>query len=134
MKREILINSNPRETRVAIIEDDQLVELLVDRPDARRMVGDIYLGRIEAVLPGIQAAFVDIGTEKSAFLHASDVIYPEEKNGDDDGDDDEAGDADEAEDRPRRRRGKDIPIQDVVKRGEDIVVQVSKEPISTKGP
>ena len=67
MKREILINANPRETRVAIIEDDQLVELLVDRPDARRMVGDIYLGRVEAVLPGIQAAFVDIGTEKSAF-------------------------------------------------------------------
>src|SRR5688500_19454552 len=87
MKREILINANPRETRVAIIEDDQLVELLVDRPDARRMVGDIYLGRIEAVLPGIQAAFVEIGTEKSAFLHASDVLYPEEKkdgNGDDD--------------------------------------------------
>ena len=56
---------------VAILEDDQLVELLVDRPDARRMVGDIYVGRVEAVLPGIQAAFVDIGTEKSAFLHAS---------------------------------------------------------------
>src|SRR4030088_2878021 len=76
MKREILINANPRETRVAIIEDDQLVELLVDRPEARRMVGDIYLGRVEAVLPGIQAAFVDIGTEKSAFLHASDLVFP----------------------------------------------------------
>src|SRR4051795_6529346 len=77
MKREILINATPRETRVAIIEDDQLVELLVDRPDARRMVGDIYFGRVDAVLPGIQAAFVDIGTEKSAFLHASDVVYDE---------------------------------------------------------
>src|SRR5918992_4503617 len=74
MKREILINATPKETRVAILEDDQLVEVLVDRPDARRMVGDIYLGRIEAVLPGIQAAFVNIGTEKSAFLHASDLI------------------------------------------------------------
>ena len=72
-------NANPRETRVAIIEDDQLVELLVDRPDARRMVGDIYLGRVEAVLPGIQAAFVDIGTEKCAFLHASDLVYPEDE-------------------------------------------------------
>ena len=60
MKREILINANPRETRVAILEDDQLVELLVDRPEARRMVGDIYLGRVEAVLPGIQAA-VSVG-------------------------------------------------------------------------
>ena len=64
MKREILINANPRETRVAIIEDDQLSELLVDRPEARRMVGDIYFGRVDAVLPGIQAAFVDIGTER----------------------------------------------------------------------
>ena len=78
MKREILINATQRETRVAIMEDDELVELLVDRPDARRMVGDIYLGKVEAVLPGIQAAFVDIGTEKSAFLHASDLVVPDE--------------------------------------------------------
>ena len=77
MKREILINSAPRETRVAILEDDQLVELLVERPDARRMLGDVYLGKVEAVLPGIQAAFVNIGTEKSAFLHASDVVEAE---------------------------------------------------------
>jgi len=74
LKREILISGNLRETRVAILEDDRLVELLVDRPDARRSVGDIYLGKVDAVLPGIQAAFVDIGAEKSAFLHASDLI------------------------------------------------------------
>jgi ribonuclease G len=136
MKREILINATPRETRVAILEDDQLVELLVDRPDARRMVGDIYLGRIEAVLPGIQAAFVDIGTEKSAFLHASDVLYPDEKkNGDGDEDADDAADDAESDDRPPRRRRKEtLPIQDIVKRGQDVIVQVSKEPISTKGP
>src|SRR4051812_19829445 len=103
MKREILINANPREMRVAILEDDQLVELLVDRPDARRMVGDIYLGRVEAVLPGIQAAFVDIGTEKSAFLHASDVVYPDEPEEAGDGDGDEESEADEPQ---RRRRGK----------------------------
>ena len=78
MKREILISGSPRETRVAILEDDRLVELLVDRPDTRRSVGDIYLGKVEAVLPGIQAAFVDIGAEKSAFLHASDLIESEE--------------------------------------------------------
>src|SRR5471030_3207416 len=131
MKREILINANPRETRVAIIEDDQLVELLVDRPEARRMVGDIYLGRVEAVLPGIQAAFVDIGTEKSAFLHASDLVYPEDEadgEHDDDDDDDDHGSA------GRQRRAKAPPIQDVLKRGQDLIVQVSKEPISTKGP
>ena len=74
MKREILVNAGPRETRVAIIEDDLLVELLVDRPDSRRMVGDVYLGKVEAVLPGLQAAFVNIGTEKAAFLHAADVV------------------------------------------------------------
>src|SRR4051812_6912036 len=131
MKREILINANPRETRVAILEDDQLAELLVDRPEARRMVGDIYLGRVEAVLPGIQAAFVDIGTEKSAFLHASDLVYPDdEAEGDDDEDDDDESEGGGG----RQRRGKAPAIQDVLKRGQDLIVQVSKEPISTKGP
>src|SRR5207237_914057 len=84
MKREVLINASPRETRVAILEDEQLVELMMDRPDNRRMVGDIYLGRVEAVLPGIQAAFVDIGTEKSAFLHSSDLVYAEADDREDD--------------------------------------------------
>jgi ribonuclease G len=133
MKREILINANPRETRVAILEDDQLVELLVDRPEARRMVGDIYLGRVEAVLPGIQAAFVDIGTEKSAFLHASDLVYPDDE-GDDDSDDDNDDDDESGGGRAGRRAAKAPAIQDVLKRGQDLIVQVSKEPISTKGP
>jgi ribonuclease G len=133
MKREILINANPRETRVAILEDDEFVELLVDRPEARRMVGDIYLGRVDAVLPGIQAAFVDIGTEKSAFLHASDLVYPEDEAADED---DVVDDEDDAKDEPGNdgRRDKAPPIQDVLKRGQDMLVQVSKEPISTKGP
>jgi ribonuclease G len=136
MKREILINANPRETRVAILEDDQLVELLVDRPEARRMVGDIYLGKIEAVLPGIQAAFVDIGTEKSAFLHSSDLVYPEDEAPDEPPEEDEESNgADDADERPgRRARAKAPPIQDLLKRGETVLVQVSKEPISTKGP
>src|SRR5689334_20258908 len=133
MKREILINANPRETRVAIIEDDQLVELLVDRPEARRMVGDIYLGKVEAVLPGIQAAFVDIGTEKSAFLHASDLVFDEDGDDDDD-EEEEDGEAEEASTPARGRRAKAPPIQDLLKRGQEILVQISKEPISTKGP
>src|SRR5689334_23558949 len=132
MKRELLINATPKETRVAILEDDELVELLVDRPEARRMVGDIYLGRVEAVLPGIQAAFVDIGTEKSAFLHASDLVFPEDEP---DGESDDDDEDDEGEtNTSRRRRAKAPPIQDVLKRGQDLIVQVSKEPISTKGP
>ncbi|HVT39943.1 MAG TPA: Rne/Rng family ribonuclease [Gemmatimonadaceae bacterium] len=173
MKREILISATQREVRVAILEDDQLVEMQVDRPEARRMVGDIYWGRVDAVLPGIQAAFVDIGTEKSAFLHSSDLVYDE---GDEDPDeDDDAEEADEPErddatpDSPyapepeaelrggdaapsrgrrgggggngggrrsggRRPRPEPPQIQDVLKRGQSIIVQVSKEPISTKGP
>ena len=133
MKREILINATQRETRVAILEDDELVELLVDRPDARRMVGDIYLGKVEAVLPGIQAAFVDIGTDKSAFLHASDLVLPDDEADDDDADDDDGDDGAEAP-RPRGRGGKGPPIQELLKRGQELLVQVSKEPISTKGP
>jgi ribonuclease G len=132
MKREILINATSRETRVAIMEDDELVELLVDRPDARRMVGDIYLGKVEAVLPGIQAAFVDIGTEKSAFLHASDLVYGD---GQDEDDDDTAGNGDDAaDDEASDESRKAPPIQDLLKRGQEILVQISKEPISTKGP
>jgi ribonuclease G len=134
MKRELLINAAPRETRVAILEDDEFVELLVDRPDARRMVGDIYLGKVEAVLPGIQAAFVDIGTEKSAFLHSSDLVYPEDDEVEDDDDEESDDDAKEEKESSRNRRAKAPPIQDLLKRGQDIVVQVSKEPISTKGP
>ena len=142
MKREILISAANRETRVAILEDDQLVELLVDRPDVKRLVGDIFIGRVDAVLPGIQAAFVDIGTEKSAFLHASDLVYDEEVPDDDDEDDDEAPDEDEKNgaerarsDKRRSNRRADAPaIQDVLKKGQDIIVQVTKEAISTKGP
>jgi len=145
MKREILINAGARETRVAILEDEKLVELLVDRPDNRRMVGDVYLGKVEAVLPGIQAAFVDIGTEKSAFLHASDLVRENADEAEDEDDDDESpengngssgrnGAEPATSGRQSRRSRKAPPIQDALKRGQEIMVQISKEPISTKGP
>lgn len=156
MKREILINGSQRETRVAILEDDRLVELLVDRPDHRRIVGDIYLGRVEAVLPGIQAAFVDIGLEKSAFLHASDLLEPEEDEEPTGEEGDEAFEEAEAESaeaekgngrgRGRGREGNGEPrqrevrsrrqlpdVSDLLKKGQTLLVQVTKEPISTKG-
>ncbi|TFG51399.1 MAG: Rne/Rng family ribonuclease [Gemmatimonadales bacterium] len=162
MKREILITGSQRETRVAILEDDRLVELLIDRPDHRRMVGDIYLGRVEAVLPGIQAAFVDIGLEKSAFLHASDLLEPEEDEepSGDEGDEvfEEAAEAElpagesgngeggkgrsgrqpkanggEPRQREVRSRRQLPDISDIVKKGQTLLVQVTKEPISTKG-
>ena len=135
LKREIVINGAPRETRVAILEDDRLVELLVDRPDARRSVGDIYLGRVEAVLPGIQAAFVDIGAEKSAFLHASDLIESDDEDEEpEDEEDEDEEDAGSANGRGGRGRRKVPNVADELKRGQTKLVQVTKEPISTKGP
>src|SRR5512134_2339416 len=104
MKREILISATPHETRVAILEDDILVELMVDRPDNERIVGDIYLGQVQAVLPGIQAAFVDIGTDKAAFLHVSDVAKESLDEDDDDVDEEEDG---------RQRDRRYAPIQDL---------------------
>ena len=138
MKREILISGSARETRVAILEDDRLVELLVDRPDTRRSVGDIYLGKVEAVLPGIQAAFVDIGAEKSAFLHASDLIESEEDEEPEDkanrADDDDNGNGSGNGGGGRASRRKDPNIGDELKRGQTKLVQVIKESIGTKGP
>ena len=138
MKREILMNTTARETRVAILEDDVLVELMVDRPDAARMVGDIYKGRVEAVLPGIQAAFVDIGTEKAAFLHVSDVAVDDDDEDEEPGaapaDDDDAPNGNGGGGGGGRGRRPLPPIQDIVKKGQELLVQVSKEPISTKGP
>jgi ribonuclease G len=176
LKREILINGSQRETRVAILEDDRLVELLVDRPDHRRTVGDIYLGRVEAVLPGIQAAFVDIGQEKSAFLHASDLLEPDEDEEPEEEPAEEPASVSDpsvaeavvegaveedppaeqkgpwrSRDRRRRRnngaqaesgerRQREISprralpnIQDILKKGQSLPVQVTKEPIGTKG-
>lgn len=160
MKREILITSGPRETRVAILEDDRLAELMVDRPDHRRIVGDIYLGRVDAVLPGLQAAFVDIGLEKSAFLHVSDLLEPDEDDEPNDKDEDEVPDPDEAESAAEeeeeaasngtsRRGGRQAVVEprqrevsgrralpdigEILKKGQTLPVQVTKEPISTKG-
>jgi ribonuclease G len=136
VKREILMSTTAKETRVAILEDGVLVELMLDRPDATRMVGDIYLGKVEAVLPGIQAAFVDIGTEKAAFLHVSDVALEEEEDGAEAaGEEDDAPEPEAEEEGGKGRRARRYPpIQDVVKKGQEILVQVSKEPINTKGP
>jgi ribonuclease G len=130
MKREILISATAKETRVAILEDDILVELMLDHPDNQRIVGDIYVGQVEAVLPGIQAAFVDIGTEKAAFLHVSDVAKDPE---DEEDEEDEDKDKDKDRDDPHAGR-RYPPIQELVQKGQKIVVQVTKEPISTKGP
>ena len=121
MKTEIFINQGIHESRIAIVEDDRLAEIWVERPENERLVGDIYKGTVTAVLPSLQAAFVDIGLERTAFLQVRDMI--------------EAENAESSERSSRNgRRPRSLPvIQDLIKKGEEVLVQIAKEPISTKG-
>ena len=135
MRREIIINASPRETRIALLEDKHLVEVMVERPEAVRRVGDIYKGRVNAVLPGMQAAFVDLGLEKSAFLHASDLAPDEESDLDDLFEEEENGDERKGGGGRGGRREEPAPrIEEALKKGQEILVQITKEPIGTKGP
>jgi ribonuclease G len=139
MRREIIINASPSETRIALLEDKQLVEVMVERPESVRRVGDIYKGRVNAVLPGMQAAFVDLGLEKSAFLHASDLTPDSDLEDlfdeDEDGDENHGGHGGRGGRGGRGRREEPVPrIEDALKKGQEVLVQVTKEPIGTKGP
>jgi ribonuclease G len=126
--REILINSDPHETRIAIVEDKALAELMVERADRRRRVGDIYKGRVSAVLPGMQAAFIDVGLRKTAFLHVSDLVAPPETY-------EEIGeDAFDEEEKRERESKVHLKIEEYLEKGQEILVQITKEPIGTKGP
>ena len=124
MRNEIFVNVGPRETRVAVRESDKIVELHIERATERDVVGGIYKGRVTRVLPGMQAAFVDIGLERAGFLYVGD--YRSEL--------DEA-ELDEDGNGRGGRRGKGAPpqIEDVLQEGHEVVVQVSKEPLGTKG-
>ncbi len=126
MQNEILINASAGETRVAILERNQFVEFHLERAKNRNVVGDVVLGRVSRVLPGMQAAFVDIGLEKAAFLYAGDYVEDIEHLGSGGGGSRRRG----------RRNGarKPVPnIEDMVREGQEILVQVAKEPIGTKG-
>jgi ribonuclease G len=129
---EIIVNRTGRETRIALMENAQLAELHVDRGDNRSYVGNVYFGKVVRVLPGMQAAFVDIGLERAAFLYAGD-IYPEflDKNIGKEIDDPDMTVA-EAAPRAVPRTGQP-PIQDLIEEGQELLVQVAKDPISTKG-
>ena len=137
MRREIVINAGRHETRIAILEEKELVEVMVERPEARRRVGDIYKGRVNAVLPGMQAAFVDLGLEKTAFLHASD-LHPSDTDLDDMFDEEEEPEEPKQDGGGRGgrwRRDEPTPrIEDALHKGQEILVQITKEPIGTKGP
>jgi len=156
MRKEIIINVEEDESRIAVLEDKQLVQLFTERKTEQSIVGNVYKGTVNSILPGMQAAFVDIGIDKAGFLHVDDVLYdmlsakpgaaaPEHEDEDEDMDDDE----DHGHGRPtahakaekKRRqvardkfRGKRPGIQDLLKKGQQILVQVAKDPISTKGP
>jgi ribonuclease G len=112
MAESILINFTPQETRVAILEQGIVQELHVERHSTRGLVGNIYLGRIVRILPGMQSAFVDIGLERTAFLHVADILQAR------------IGDVANRESRP---------IEEVISEGQTLLVQVIKDPIGTKG-
>lgn len=111
---KIVIDSGFSQSRVAIQENGELVEYHIESKNLKRLVGNIYKGRVKNVLPGMQAAFVDIGLEKNAFLYVKDAIPQEILNN-------------------KKKSFKDIQIRDVVKSGQEIIVQVTKEPMDNKG-
>ena len=165
MNKEMIIASNGHETRVAILEDDQLAELFVEREQHRGVVGNVYKGRVSKVLPGMQSSFVDIGLERDGFLYVSDVIANLDEYDKDDDEDEGAkgaksangaegagangaeGTAESTASPERRGRGRggrgdreegkerapEPKIEELLKEGQDVIVQVAKEPLGTKG-
>src|SRR3954470_23674093 len=119
MTTEILINVAPRENRAALIENGVLTELFVERQSRRGIVSNIYKGRVQRVLPGMQAAFIDVGLERTAFLHAADIA---------------AAKSDSTLIGPGLKEGGQAEdIRNLVREGDDILVQVVKDPMGTKG-
>jgi ribonuclease G len=155
MTKEMIISSNDHETRVAILEDDLVSEIFVERERTRGVVGNVYKGRVSKVLPGMQSSFVDIGLERDGFLYVSDVVNPEEfdKLDTDEGDEgpgahgpkgdgsgaqaargDGGAKGDAAEGKEGRgREREEARIEDLLREGQDVIVQVAKEPLGTKG-
>ena len=109
-KRELLISVDVGEQRVAVVEDDRVAEVYLERPERRSIAGNIYLGVVDNVLPGMEAAFVEIGLEKNGFLYVDEIVVPELEG---------------------KRHGK--KIQDLISRGEQLLVQAVKDPMKTKG-
>lgn len=118
MQQDILINWSPQETRVAIVEHGAVQELHVERTLERGLVGNVYLGKVARVLPGMQSAFIDIGLERAAFLHVADVWHPPAE-----------GESLSAS----RAAQPQVPIEKQVFEGQALMVQVIKDPIGTKG-
>jgi ribonuclease G len=140
MVKEIVINSSAIQTRVAITENGQLADFFVDYPENRRTVGDIYLGKVARVLPGIKAAFIDIGMKHDAFLHFSDISESTQQLQDIIGDDSDVDDDDDDEvtkrSEPQIKSGDNSPQKPAIpklQKGQEILVQITKEPVNNKG-
>jgi ribonuclease G len=160
MRKEIVINAAANETRIAITEDGRLAELFVETANKEKMVGDIYLGKVAKVMPGIKAAFIDIGLSQDGFLHFSDIGNRLEEYSAMIGDDDEGEDEDENEKtavaepagvsgqgsvsaeparqqslpHSQRHREQRPPRREIqLQKGQDIIVQITKEPVGKKG-
>ena len=118
MTAEVLVNVSPREVRAALVEEGVLQELFIERANKRGLISNIYKGRVSRVLPGMQAAFIDIGLERTAFLHASDIVTP--------------SDAEHIEGHGHKPESH-ADIQTLVSEGHEILVQVLKDPLGTKG-
>jgi len=115
MNKEILVDASGVATRVAVVEDGSPVELYVEQEGTERLVGNIYNGKVQNVLPGMQAAFIDIGLERNAFLYAGDIVLSDDPD-------------DMIEQMPESKN-----IRDLLKPGQTIIVQVAKDPVGTKG-
>src|SRR5580692_4573852 len=132
MTKEMIISSNGHETIVAILEDDLVAEIFVERERQRGVVGNVYKGRVSKVLPGMQSSFIDVGLERDGFLYVADVIDTmEEFDKLESSDEDGAEPARAARDRDRDRL--QARIEDLLREGQEIIVQVVKEPLGTKG-
>lgn len=132
MAAEILINVRPLETRVAYVESSTLMDLKIERKRSPTLVGTIHRGVVTRVLPGMQAAFVDIGLEKAAFLYVGDIVTDENREFFEDEDSDNPAEEGGSEGMRPSREIK-VPIQDLIKEGQHLMVQVAKDPLGTKG-
>ena len=151
MNKEMIISSSAHETRVAILEEDLVAEIFIERERQRGVVGNLYKGRVSKVLPGMQSAFVDLGLERDGFLYVSDVLATFEEFDRLETDDDDPpsppanGAAASARPAPgggrpggrgrdrEREKGPEPKIEDLLKEGQEVIVQVAKEPLGTKG-
>src|SRR5262249_26623024 len=133
MLKEMIVSANGHETMVAILEDDQVAEVFVERERQRGVVGNVYKGRVSKVLPGMQSSFIDIGLERDGFLYVAEVIDTLEEFDKLASDDEDESGGGKGRDRDRDKSSAAKKIEELLKEGQEIIVQVVKEPLGTKG-